>query len=69
MENALSCVLLILDIMGFVKTMGKLEDFNQDDATKSYVRMTLCDTEYVILKIMLMLISVHYICPIVSSLQ
>lgn len=34
------------DIMGFVKTMGKLEEFDHNDQNKSYLRMTISDLEY-----------------------
>ena len=31
------------DVMGFVKVMGKLIDYDPDDQDKCFVRMTLCD--------------------------
>lgn len=31
--------------MGFVKVMGKLGEFTQDNRDKPYVRMTICDAE------------------------
>lgn len=32
--------------MGFVKVMGKMGEFDQDNKEKCYVRMTICDAEY-----------------------